>query len=305
MLVKILIDALQRTGKKMNNVDHLRKSPIAKAISLLSGEQESKFHYEPALRMFQFKNWLIDDRKMEISFQRSAFLFLSLVISTESKSAKSRTPAKRIVETLMDEDVQRLVKEVLSRRFPTIYALSLGGSLRGLKARSSNAKDDIKLLNLFTGTRIRLALTNRKTAGLNRAYEINPTHPTPPPSGYSRSSFKRLRSTYRKKEAFLWVASQSAPYLLNSSFDTYAAVASCEADACKKDEFKVFCARTKWVMASLDYVSSKDQLGEVWSELAPISVDGIKRIPKEMLDSVLPVRRSATETKKGKRQIAM
>jgi len=72
----------------MNDVYFADIELVGDAVELLIGSREEEFPLERALRLFQFKSWLLDGSKTSGSFSRSALIFAAIAISVKENSKR-------------------------------------------------------------------------------------------------------------------------------------------------------------------------------------------------------------------------
>lgn len=91
---------------------------LSHIIELLVGVGKPKFGYEPALRLFQFKYWLIDDTERRQScFAAASLIFTSLVLKRISDRTQKKFPGMRGSDLMLLSISHSNVRPLLDKAF--------------------------------------------------------------------------------------------------------------------------------------------------------------------------------------------
>ncbi|MGA3063876.1 MAG: hypothetical protein ABSD90_11730 [Methylocystis sp.] len=283
----------------------ISETPIALAIELLSGGREEEFAFEPELRLFQFKAWLLGDRSQDQSFRQSALIFASLVIRQRSVTLRKRLRSPKASEVLLLTISQPDVRPLIDHAFDgglTLHSLTQIAWLPYREADIEGDKKEIEHLNMLSEFRMRLTQTKGFDSSINKAAAL-----------YAHSNFEtkcsesKVEGIHRRRierEAFLLAAAKAAPHLLSFEPDYKNVLASIEKEAEDIESLKSFCARTKSILPVLNPELAK-ALEKSWSHIQPdntLTFEPISQAELDAADIAPTVRRSAVTTKAGDRQ---
>ena len=147
-------------------------NPFADMFRVLSGARDRAFRYEPELRLFQLKVWLLSDDDDSSLIKNSAVLFASIMlrrrIRLDHRDLPEATPSYFISAVLK----RKAYRDLYDAAFPypcTPYSLSLKLSLAKLRREFRESEKEIDHLNRLTELRLRLHATERYQSSLNAA----------------------------------------------------------------------------------------------------------------------------------------
>jgi hypothetical protein len=132
---------------------------LGDAIRLLIGERAEKFSLEKPLRLFQFRTWLVDDRKEERSFRDGGFIFTLLESRRIERSRRRRraAPSQRLVQSINSHRLRPLFDSTLEHYSLLGLALTVRSPVRERDIQADRMA--IEHLNELTRCRLRLHYT--------------------------------------------------------------------------------------------------------------------------------------------------
>jgi hypothetical protein len=277
-------------------------------FGVLSGACDPKFHYEPELRLFQLKVWLLSVDDDPSSLNDSAVLFASIMlrrrIRLDHKCSPEATPSELIHAVLK----RKAYRELYDAAFPypsTPYSLSLKLSLMHLRGEFNGSRDAIDYLNQLTELRLRLHATEGYQFSLNAAQELDVKLKKGKRTGFARTNIAGVHRARQTREAFLFVAKHYDLAFLKFETKIGQLFKELHTEVADRERFKKLFGRA---ITALEVLKPKkltaEQIRE-WTELESIPLDVIKPFNKAELDEVGVFqisRRAAETTRIGKQQ---
>jgi hypothetical protein len=281
---------------------------LANAITLLLGDSEEGFPHERELRMFQFQCWLLDSQTQDASFQRSARIFATAVLST----AISRTRAKnnglsmreRLLLATASKNMDGLINFCFRRRH-SLYSLLAIDNFPLRRSEHDHALEEIADLNDLVEARVRLHLSS-EPPGLNAGERLLPKLK---PGSRRRTGLSQVHRKRVKREPFLFAAKCVAPEFLAMDFESTGGknrlitpgglLSQVTEKAKNRDAFDRLCRVAKAIAPVISVAWS----AEVANALAAVEPElpAVEPIPAGLLPKKIP-RRPAPETKRAIRQ---
>jgi hypothetical protein len=286
----------------------VKANSLSDVFRVLSGIRDSKFEYEPELRLFQLKIWLLSDDDDSRSLNDSAALFASIMLRRRIRLQHKRSPGATPSEVIDAVFEKQAFRELYDIAFPyprTPYFLSLKLSLVHLRGEFKKSRDAIAYLNQLTELRLRLHATEGYPSSLNAALDLDGKFREGTRTGFARTNLAEVHRARQTREAFLFVAKHNASALLQFKTKLDQLFKELHAEVADREPFKKLfgCAINALVVLKPKGLTA-GQIRE-WTRLDPIPLDVIKPFTKSELDMVgfFPTfRRAAETTRASKRQ---
>jgi hypothetical protein len=286
----------------------VKANPLAIVFRVLSGAQDSEFKFEPELRLFQLKIWLLSDDDDSRSLNESAALFASIMLRRQiqlSHKVSPKTTASELIDRVFKREDCR---ELYDAAFPpprTPYYLSLNPSLRDLRYEFKKSRDAIDHLNRLNELRLRLRASG-KSFSLNQARDLDAKLKKGKHTKFARTNLSKVRHARQTREALLFVAKHYDPALLQFETKLVRLSKELREEAANQERFKSLFGRAITVLAVLKPKGLTTQEVREWTQLDSIPLDVIKPFTEAEFKEIgfhPKVRRAAETTRAGKRQL--
>jgi hypothetical protein len=287
----------------------MKINSLADMFQLLSAARDPKFVFEPELRLFQLKVWLLSSGKDSKSLNDSAVLFTSIMfrrrIGLDHRQLPGATPSE-LMDTVFENEIYRELYDV-AFPFPlTPYTLSLKLSLGALRSGFGKSQEEIDHLNLLTEIRLRLHAGGHSYS-LNEARYLDAKQKKGMRTKFGRTNLSKVRHARQTREAFLFVAKHHQPGLLKFESKVGPLPKELHEEVTDRERFKKLFGRA---ITALEVLKPKGLTAEQlrdWTQLDPIPLDDvIKPFSKAEFEKVgytPKLRRiAAVTTHAGKRQ---
>jgi hypothetical protein len=267
----------------------MKMNPLADMFRLLSGARGPKFFYEPELRLFQLKVWLLSDGKDVTSLDDSAVLFSSIMFRRRIRASHGRlpeaTPSELMVALFKAENYRELYDAVFP--YPrTPYTLSLKLSLADLARKIGESEAAIEHLNRLTEIRLRLHATGGISYSLNEARDLDTKQKKGTRTKFARTNLSKVRHARQTREAFLFVAKHYEPAFLKFETKVNQLPRGLHAELEDQERFKKLFGHA---ITALQVLKPKGLTAEQlrdWTQLDPIPLDVIKPFTKTEFENV-------------------
>jgi hypothetical protein len=286
-----------------------KANSLANVFRVLSGARDRKFFFEPELRLFQFKVWLLSEGNR--SLDDSAVLFTSIMLRRRARLDRRRlagATASELMDAALEREDYSELYDVVFCPPRTPYAFSVKASLTELRSKFKDARKYIDDLNQLTELRLRLHATKGYPHSLNAAQELDCKLKTGTATGYGRTILAKVHRLRQKREAFLLVAKRFDPGLLEFQTKVDGLPRELHTEVANRERFKSLFGRA---ITALEVLKPKGLTAEqlrAWTQVEPIPLhDVVRPFSKAELDEVqfFPTpRRAAETTRAGKRQKA-
>jgi hypothetical protein len=289
----------------------VKANPLAIVFRVLSGAQDSKFVFEPELRLFRLKIWLLSDDDDIRSLNESAALFASIMLRHRIRLDHKRSP-KAAASELIDRVFKREdYRELYDAAFPpprTPYYLSLNPSLKGLRYEFKKSRDAIEYLNQLNELRLRLHATGKCSFSLNEARDLDAKLKEGKRTKFARTNLSKVRHARQTREALLFVAKHYDLALLQFETKLVRLSKELREEAANHERFKNLFGRGIAALSVLKPKGLAAQEVHEWTQLDRIPLDVIKPFTKAEFKQIgfsPKVRRAAETTRVGKRQLPL
>jgi hypothetical protein len=283
-------------------------NPLDDVFRVLSGTRKPKFLFEPELRLFQFRIWLLSDDDDDRSLKDAAALFASIMLRRRIRLDRKRSSEATPSELIDGVFERKAYRDLYDEAFPyprTPYTLSLNLSLPHFRDEFKESREEIAHLNRLTELRLRLHGTKGYPSSLNKAYELESKLRREERTGFARTNLGKIHRARQPREAFLFVAEHYDPALLLFEPKLNGLPKELHKEAVEQERFKNLFCRTITALEALTPKGISAAELRKWTMLNSVPLDIIKPFSKAELDSVgfyPTLRRSAETTHAGKRQ---
>jgi hypothetical protein len=285
-----------------------RPDELANAITFLLGDSEERFPHERELRVFQFQCWLLDSQAQNVSFQRSARIFATAVLSRTISRTQAKNPRISMREGFLlataSKNMDGLLNFSFGRRH-SLYSLLTLGSFPLHRSKHDPAVEEIAELNDLVEVRIRLHLADEPPS-LNAAERLLPKLK---PESRRRTGLSEVHRKRAMREPFLYAAKCVAPQFLAMDFESAGdkgglitpdgLLSQAIEKAEDRDAFRGLCSAAK-AIATVIKVDWPAEVANAFDALEA-KLPALEPIPADLLPKKMP-RRPARETKKAVRQ---
>jgi hypothetical protein len=286
-----------------------KAKPLDDVFQVLSGTREPKFLFEPELRLFQFRVWLLSEGNTDKCLSNSAVLFTSLMLKRRIQLDRYRQRDAKPSELVIAVFEKERYCDLYDVAFPsplTPYSLSLKLSLKDLKREFQESREAVAHLNQLTEIRLRLHASEDYSFSLNEARDIYAKINAGKRTGFSRTNLSPVRKKRQAREAFLFVAQQYDPAFLKFETKALRLPRELHEEAADKDRFRKLFSRA---ITALQILKPKGLTAERLHECIksePMPLDVIRPFKKADFEQVgyhPKLRRAAAkEIHTGKRQ---
>ena len=287
----------------------VKANHLANVFRVLSALRDPEFEFEPELRLFQLKIWLLSDDDDTRSLDEAAALFASIMLRHRIRLDHRRLPkatASKLIDAVFKREDYR---ELYDAAFPppcTPYYLSLNPSLKDLRYEFKKSRDAIDYLNQLNERRLRLHATGKYSFSLNQARYLDAKLKEGQHTKFARTNLSKVRHARQTREALLFVAKYYDPALLQFETKLSQLFNELHEEAANHERFKNLFGRAITALAVLKPKGLTAQQVQEWTRLDPIPLDVIKPFAKAEFEKIgfRPTLRHAAETTRAaKRQL--